>query len=174
MTFYADGFETSSIALSFTLFEIATNPHVQKKLQKEIDSILEKHERELTYDAIQEMDYLDMVLSGIFYNFVKNEMLASIFLEGLRKYPPGEVLSKQCTGPYKFPSVNYDGSGEEFETPLKMPVEIPIHALHNDPQYYPEPKKFDPERFTEENKNLRPKQSYLPFGDGPRQCLGKN
>lgn len=64
MTFYADGFETSSIALSFALFEIAANPEIQRKVMKEVDTVLDKYDGEITYDSIQEMCYLDNVLSG--------------------------------------------------------------------------------------------------------------
>ena len=54
-----------------------------------------------------------------------------------------------------------------------MRVIIPIYALHHDPDYYPHPQKFDPERFNEENKRKRHPFVYLPFGAGPRNCLGK-
>lgn len=64
MTFYADGFETSSIALSFSLYEIASNKHVQEKLQQEIETVLAKYGGEITYDAVQEMTYLECVLCG--------------------------------------------------------------------------------------------------------------
>jgi hypothetical protein len=50
---------------------------------------------------------------------------------------------------------------------------IPIYALHHDPNYYPDPEVFDPERFTDENKNSRPLGTFIPFGDGPRICIGK-
>lgn len=50
---------------------------------------------------------------------------------------------------------------------------IPVFALHRDPEYYPNPDVFDPDRFTPENKKLRPPCTYLPFGDGPRNCIGK-
>ena len=51
-------------------------------------------------------------------------------------------------------------------------VIIPVYAIHHDPRYYPEPNRFDPERFSEENKKTRPEGTYLPFGDGPRICIG--
>jgi len=54
------------------------------------------------------------------------------------------------------------------------PIYISMLGLHYDPEYFPDPEKFDPERFTEENKRNRPSCIYLPFGDGPRTCIGKN
>jgi cytochrome P450 len=50
---------------------------------------------------------------------------------------------------------------------------IPVMALHHDPKYYPEPERFDPERFSEEEKQKRTHYVYLPFGEGPRICIGK-
>lgn len=52
-------------------------------------------------------------------------------------------------------------------------VTIPVLPLHFDEKYYPNPEKFDPDRFTPENISARPPYTYLPFGDGPRMCLGK-
>lgn len=62
--FFAAGFETSSTAMTFAFYELAKNPDVQRKLQKEIDTVLARHDGELSYDAVQEMEYLDCVVNG--------------------------------------------------------------------------------------------------------------
>lgn len=62
--FYGDGFETSAITLTFLLYELATNLDVQKKLRDEVDEMMEKHSKDITYDVIQSMKYLDMVFWG--------------------------------------------------------------------------------------------------------------
>lgn len=64
ITFYLDGFETSSTALTFTLYEIAANKHVQVKLKEEIDRVLTKYSNNIAHEALQEMEYLDCVLNG--------------------------------------------------------------------------------------------------------------
>lgn len=61
---FVGGYETSSVTLTFTLFELAQNLEIQKKVQNEIDEILEKYDGKLTYELLQEMNYLDMVVSG--------------------------------------------------------------------------------------------------------------
>lgn len=72
MTFYGDGFETSSISLSFALYELAKNLDIQSKLQHEVDTVLAGHKGEITYEAVQEMSYLDKIISGIYILFKKN------------------------------------------------------------------------------------------------------
>lgn len=61
---FIGGYETSSITLTFTFFELSRNPEVQKKAQEEIDAVLSKHDGKLTYEILQEMTYLDMIVSG--------------------------------------------------------------------------------------------------------------
>ena len=89
-----------------------------------------------------------------------------LFSETLRKYPPLQTLLRVCTKPYRIP---------ETEVVLEKDIRIfiPVLALHYDPMYYPNPEHFDPERFSEKQKKSRPQYSYLPFGEGPRICIGE-
>jgi cytochrome P450 family 6 len=93
-----------------------------------------------------------------------------VFTETLRKYPPLPFLDRKCCSDYELPAANGIGT---IKLPAGTGVYIPVLALHYDPTYFPEPEKFNPDRFTEENKRSRPKYTYLPFGEGPRMCLGK-
>lgn len=64
MTFFIDGFETSSIALSYALYSLAANPDIQSTLRAEIDESLAKNHGEITYESVLEMSYLDKVYMG--------------------------------------------------------------------------------------------------------------
>uniref|UniRef100_A0A1B6EDM3 Cytochrome P450 n=1 Tax=Clastoptera arizonana TaxID=38151 RepID=A0A1B6EDM3_9HEMI len=149
VSFFLDGLETSSIAGSFVIYELALNPHIQDKLRQEISSVFKKRD-DLDFEALQKLPYLHQVIS-----------------EALRKYPPGLAVKKLCTQ-----TVTLDVDGVPLTVHKGTPVAIPLYALHHDPDYYPDPDKFDPERFTEENIASRPQCTYLPFGEGPRMCVG--
>ncbi|XP_069676418.1 probable cytochrome P450 6a14 [Periplaneta americana] len=146
--FFLAGFETSSTTLSFCLYELAVNPDIQKKLRGEIDAALRKSGGHITYDAVQNIGYLGKVID-----------------ETLRKHPPASNITRVVTQPYVIP-----GTNAELDKGVK--VVIPVYALHHDPHYYPEPERFDPERFSSEAKSSRPHFTYLPFGEGPRNCIG--
>ncbi|XP_067006627.2 cytochrome P450 6k1 [Anabrus simplex] len=146
--FLTAGFETSSTTMTFTLYELSLQPDIQKKLRDEIQSVLKKNDGKVTYDGVQEMVYLDMVVS-----------------ETLRKYPVLPFLDRKALQPYTLP-------GSTIRLDKGQAVIIPVMGIHYDPQYYPEPERYDPERFSEENKRLRPNYTYLPFGEGPRICIG--
>lgn len=87
--------------------------------------------------------------------------------EILRKYPPGSIIIRQCTKEYSIP-------GTDVTLEKGVGVFIPVYALHNDEKYFSEPEKFIPERFSEENSRGKTfaERPYLPFGDGPRNCIG--
>jgi cytochrome P450 family 6 len=94
-----------------------------------------------------------------------------MFTETLRKYPILSFLERKCCIDYELPAPNGNGT---IKLPAGTGVYIPVLALHYDPTYFPEQQKFDPDRFTEENKHSRPNYTYLPFGEGPRMCIGKD
>ena len=98
-------------------------------------------------------------------------MFYHFFAETLRKYPILPFLDRKSTAPYDLPSPSGKGA---IKIPAGTAVYIPVMGIQYDEQYYPEPEKFDPERFTEENKQSRPNYTHMPFGEGPRICIGKN
>lgn len=148
LLFFNAGFETSSTTMSFALLELTQNQDVQDKLRKEVREVFKKHDGKLSYDALQEMTYCDDVIH-----------------ETLRKYPPVGALPRSCTKTYTIP-------GTDITIEKGTPVTIPVLGLQMDPDYFPDPEKFIPERFNAENKSKIKDFTYLPFGEGPRMCLG--
>lgn len=107
---------------------------------------------------------------GIYAKYVSCLLLCNpIFIlipETLRKYPPGFVLTRKSLNDHTF-------TDSKISIPKGTKVLIPVYAIHHDPRIYPNPDKFDPERFNEDVANARPSMTYLPFGDGPKNCIGK-
>lgn len=148
LLFFTAGFETSSTTMSYTLLELTQYQDVQKKLREEIRNVLKKYNGEMTYEALQEMTYADEVLN-----------------EALRMHPPVGMVPRTCTKTYKLPD-------SDIIIEKGTNVSIAVLGIHMDPDYFPEPEKFIPERFSAENKSKIQDMTYMPFGDGPRQCLG--
>lgn len=90
---------------------------------------------------------------------------AFLFVETLRKYPPGPLISRKCTKDYRV-------EGTDVVIPKETRLLISVLGLHHDPEYFPSPEKFDPERFSAENRAKINPYTYLPFGEGPRICIG--
>lgn len=93
-------------------------------------------------------------------------------LETLRLYPPGGVATRRCT------SATYltDDKDKRLDIEKGVITMIPLWSLHRDPEYFPDPEHFRPERFAEENGGVKKYKDmcvFMPFGEGPRQCLGK-
>ncbi|XP_066901397.1 cytochrome P450 6k1 [Halyomorpha halys] len=144
--FFIAGYETSSSVQTFCLYELALHQDIQEKLREEIQEVIKKHGG-VTYQAVNEMKYLDMVVS-----------------EGMRKYPTLPQLVRTCVEPLSMPDGGRIEKGDQ--------IVIPVWSLHHDPQYFPNPENFDPERFSPDNEgNIKP-YTYLPFGEGPRMCIG--
>ncbi|XP_076996608.1 cytochrome P450 3A12-like isoform X2 [Tamandua tetradactyla] len=139
------GYETTSTVLSFLMYELATHPDVQKKLQEEIDAAL-PNKAPATYNALVQMEYLDMVVN-----------------ETLRIFPITSRVERVC---------KRDTEINRVVIPKGTVVMIPLYVIHRDPDIWPEPEEFHPERFSKENKENIDPYTYMPFGAGPRNCLG--
>ncbi|XP_043269735.1 cytochrome P450 9e2-like [Venturia canescens] len=151
--FLLAGFDTSARLMCFVSHVLSHHPDIQDQLRDEVDAILGQDDGSISYEKLGSMKYLDMVIS-----------------ETLRMYPPQPFTDRVCTEAYEL----------EASTPESKPftvapgtlVWIPTLGFHHDPKYFPEPEEFKPERFSEENKNDIIPYSYLPFGIGPRKCIG--
>lgn len=146
--FFIAGFDTSSTTMNFTLYELARNPEIQKKTRDEINTVLAKHDGKITYEALQEMTYLQQVID-----------------EAMRLWPPLITLGRICTKDYILRDT--DVVIEKGTSVMISPL-----GLGRDPEYFPNPEKFDPERFTPEEKAKRHPYIHIPFGEGPRNCIG--
>jgi cytochrome P450 family 6 len=145
--FYVAGFESSSATTSYCLYELCKNPALMKRLQDEIDTTLKKYNGEISYDCIQEMQFLELC-----------------FAETIRMYPALPILNRECTKEYQIP-------GSDYKIEKGTSIIISLLGIHRDPKYFPEPDKFSPDRFAEATKNYV-ESAYIPFGDGPRNCIG--
>ncbi|XP_049824786.1 probable cytochrome P450 6a23 isoform X2 [Aethina tumida] len=146
--FFLGGFETSSSTMMFCTFELAHRQEIQDRLRKEIREVLNKYNQEINYESIQEMKYLSQVLD-----------------ETLRLYPLVPTLTRRCTQNYKI-------KGTEDVIEKGTMVLISTFGIHRDPEIWHDPLEFDPERFSDENKKNQHPCAFIPFGDGPRNCIG--
>ncbi|XP_015904006.2 cytochrome P450 3A9-like isoform X2 [Parasteatoda tepidariorum] len=145
--FYIVGHETTASTLAYVAYVLALNQQWQDKLIVEIDKAYEKHGK-LGNDAIREMKIMDAVVS-----------------ETLRMYPPALMSGRVATADYKL--------GDTGIVVTKgMNILIPLYAMHYDAEYFPDPEIFKPERFMDSSPQRHPQYAYLPFGEGPRNCLG--
>lgn len=151
--FFIAGFDSVANLLSFLAYELTVNPDIQEKLYEEVLAVAVQSEgKPVSYEAINQMKYLDMVIS-----------------ETLRKWPPAVVGERICSKDYQYD----DGEGLQCKIEEGSQLWVPIYGLHQDPKYFPNPTKFDPERFSDENKHTIQSGTFIPFGVGPRNCIGE-
>ncbi|EDW15253.1 probable cytochrome P450 9f2 [Drosophila mojavensis] len=149
--FFFAGFETSAVLMCFTAHELLENEDVQEKLYEEVaqvDSDLEGGQ--LTYEAIMGMKYMDQVVSEV-----------------LRKWPAAIAIDRECNK-----DITYEVDGKSIEIKKGEAIWLPTCGFHRDPKYFENPNKFDPDRFSEANKDKILPFTYYPFGVGPRNCIG--
>ncbi|XP_040359912.2 cytochrome P450 3A24-like [Ixodes scapularis] len=147
--FFLAGQDTTSGVLAFTLYLLSLHPETQAKLREEADDCFRQHGPEPSLDVISKLKYLHGVVS-----------------ESLRMFPPGARLERCAASDYVLGETG-------IQVPKGCVVAIPVYAMHHDPENFPDPETFDPNRFSEENvDSIRP-YTYLPFGAGPRNCIGR-
>lgn len=145
MTLFLAGHETTANALTWTWYLLSKNPEVEKKLHEEIDSVL--GDRLPGFHDARNLPYTEKVLS-----------------ESMRLYPPAWTLGRESLAEY-----NVKG----YVLPPGSIILMSQFITHRDERYYPDPEKFDPERWNKDQAAARPKFSYFPFGGGPRVCIGE-
>jgi cytochrome P450 family 6 len=138
--FFLAGYETTSSTMTFCLYELAIDEEIQEKARESVKNVLKKHDNKFTYEAISEMEYLEQCVN-----------------ETLRKYPVVTNLQRVNNKPVQLAST-------KITLPANQAIWIPVHAIHYDPEIYPDPQKFDPDRFSEEEISKRDSMSFLPFG----------
>ncbi|KAK4878165.1 hypothetical protein RN001_010671 [Aquatica leii] len=148
LLFFLAGFETSSSVMMYCLFELALNQNIQEKLREELNAVIKDYDQVVTYECLNDLVYMGQVLDEV-----------------MRKYPPLPVLRRICITNYKVPNT-------ELVLEEGTIVLIPLLGVQNDPDYFPEPETFNPERFSPKNKAKLNRFCYMPFGEGPRMCIG--
>jgi cytochrome P450 family 6 len=106
-----------------------------------------------------------------FPSYFTSLLSVSMFTETLRKFPIISFLERKFCSDFELSATT---GNRTITLPAGTGVYIPVFALHYGPTYFQPPQKFDPDRFTKENKYSRPNYTYLPFGEGPRMCIGKD
>ncbi|XP_050326815.1 cytochrome P450 6g1-like isoform X2 [Bactrocera neohumeralis] len=152
--FLTAAFETSPSTMTFALYELSKRPDLQERLRNEICEAFVAEQGTMSYETINNLPYLSMVLDEVL-------RLYPILPYLDREYQPKEEEKQFDLKPF------YD-----YRVPIGMPLFIPIFGIQRDPEFWPNPDTFDPERFSAENKKTHKPMSYLPFGTGPRNCIG--
>ncbi len=144
MTLMLAGYETTSSSLTWTWYLLSQNPEAAERVQTEVRAVL--HDRAPRYQDLEQLPYTRNALN-----------------ESLRLFPPAWTLGRRALGE--------DEIGGYYVAPNTV-IAICIYTLHRHPDFWKDPEAFQPERFAPENSAGRHKFAYVPFGAGPRQCIG--
>jgi cytochrome P450 len=146
LTLFGAGHETTATALSWTWYLLCQHRESYQKIQTEVDSVLQG--RTPTYADLARLPYC-----------------LQVFKEVMRLYPPAYLFSRRALR-----DVKIDG----YLVPRGMVVLLAPYILHRRAEYFPQPEEFKPERFSLESEKQLPRYAYLPFGAGPRICIGNH
>ncbi|CAF4995242.1 unnamed protein product, partial [Rotaria sp. Silwood1] len=147
-TFMFEGHDTTAAAINFTCFMIALHPEVQQKLHEEIDRVFENdHNRPCTMEDLNELNYLECVIK-----------------ETLRLFPSVPFIAREVQEDFM-----YNG----YKILQGSTAVLFIYYIHRDPKHFPDPDRFDPDRFLPENSHDRSAFAFVPFSAGSRNCIGQ-
>ncbi|NWX17662.1 CP4V2 protein, partial [Aegotheles bennettii] len=146
-TFMFEGHDTTAAAMNWVLYLLGRNPEAQKKVHRELDEVFGNTERPVTVDDLKQLRYLECVVK-----------------ESLRLFPSVPLFAR---------TLREDCSIRGYQIPKGANVLVITYALHRDPEIFPDPEEFRPERFLPENSKGRHPYAYVPFSAGPRNCIGQ-
>jgi cytochrome P450 len=150
MTIFLAGHETVVNALTWTFYLLSQNPKQEKILHEEVDSVLDDDNNDRTVPTVKDISKL--------------EYTQRVFAESMRLYPPVWAIGRQATKDCKI---------GDYVIPAGSSILMSQYLMHHNPLYFPEPERFDPERWNPQEKAKRPRFSYFPFGGGVRSCIGE-
>lgn len=130
------------------MYELTQNELLMARAREDIESTLSRHAGKLTYESVMEMKFIDLCVK-----------------ETLRKYTGLPILNRECTKSYRIP-------GTTFTIEKGTSIIVSLLGIHRDAQFFPDPESFNPDRFTDE-KRAYDEEMYMPFGVGPRNCIGE-
>jgi len=145
ITIFLAGHETTANTLTWTWYLLSEHPDIEQRLHRELDSVLAG--RLPTAEDFPRLQYTEMVIT-----------------EAVRLYPPAWILGRRALKDYKL---------GPYIVPAGAIVIMSPYVMHHDPRYFPDPFRFDPDRWMAEARAPRPQFSYFPFGGGPRRCIGE-
>ncbi|XP_075982145.1 uncharacterized protein LOC142980547 [Anticarsia gemmatalis] len=146
-TFMFEGHDTTASGLTFCFMILANNKDAQDKIYEELKEIFGDSNRPVSIDDLPNMRYLERCIK-----------------ESLRLYPPVHFISRNLKEKVVL---------NNYEIPPGTMCHVHIYDLHRRPEWYPDPEKFDPDRFLPENSAKRHPYAYIPFSAGPRNCIGQ-
>ncbi|XP_013102251.2 probable cytochrome P450 317a1 [Stomoxys calcitrans] len=148
-TFLRAGLEPTEQTLTYILYELARDPVMQQRVREEVNKVYEEDGETFTYEGIQSLKFMGQFIS-----------------ETIRLHPVVPYIMRRTLNDYLVQT------NSNFLIRKDIKIVIPIHAMHNDPEIYPQPHIFNPDRFAPSNNRLRENCVWLGFGEGPRNCLG--